>query len=158
LKPSDNPGFPNAGRDAREATRNRASDIARELIGRETSLDPETVRSNRTMQHVGAVMSGLPETPTHGEDGTLELPSTEDLAAGDATDRSTARDRIAQQLIRAGKLKPTNYDRSLTDFAAELQRERGLNEDNPGDSGSILSKEQIVRALTEAVMQRRREG
>lgn len=151
-RPFSYPGYAEAG-DAREARRNRVSDIAKELIGSGSSITPDEVRNNRTLAHVGAVMSRLPETPRHNaKTGALELPSVEELSKGDANDRSLGRSRIA------AAIGAKDYDPAFTDFAAELQRERGLDQDNLGDSGSILSKEQIIRALSDAVMQRRREG
>jgi hypothetical protein len=95
-------------------------------------------------------MSGLPETPRHNPDtGALELPSMAELATGDANDRSTARSRIAA--MTGAK----DYSPAFTDFAAELNRVRGYDDNDLGDEGSILSREQIIKALTQAVMDRR---
>ena len=135
------------------ARRDYAASIASEMFGQTTSLDPETVRNTRSLHHAGAVASGLDVTPTHNPDtGMLEMPTTEELSRGDTHDRSIARSRVAKAI------GVKDHDPVFTDLAIEVDRERALNENEVGDSGSILSKSQILDALRNAVMDRRRNG
>jgi len=139
--------------------RDVASEIARELLARagdHGGPKPDDIRDSRTMQHAAATMHGLPETPRHNaETGRLELPSTEELAQDNP---QAALDRIARVLIDSGKMSADDYDPALSGLAAEVQRERRLNEDAPDESGSSLNREAIIEKLAEAVMRRRREG